>query len=125
MKFYQSKEFKILKTAWYEHLEGDGFDDLEDKKENLKQHDRRTIAWENKELILDFFLSLDHFMHLYEDMPRFERSVMTLYSQGYHVPHIALHTKASKRNVKYVVARYKGLIKAIDKLKALAPFPEE
>lgn len=52
----------------------------------------------------------------YPEMPPFEREVLVLYSQGVFIKRIVKQLKCSERNVYYVIKRYKGLIKAIERM---------
>lgn len=108
---------------WKRELEKSGFDDIEDSKERLKNPDNRTIAFENRDKIRDFFLSLDALLTHYKEMPKFERQVMELYSRGIYVRTIVRTTKRSDRLVRNVIKRYKGLVMAINRLNDNADFP--
>jgi hypothetical protein len=123
VKFYQSREFKRVHDEWRERLEDSGFCDCEDKNGNTKNHDIRTIAWKNKEIILDFFLSLDHLMTNYPEMPKFERSVMELYSNGIKIEEIIREVKSSRRTVYNCITRYKNLVLAIQRTQTSILFP--
>jgi len=122
-QFYRTKEFHDLSKEWRARLIESGFEDLEDAQENLKSKDKRTIAYENQDEIREFFLRLDHFMYFYPEMPRFERTVMELYSQGVYIKTIVKRVRASDKKVRNVVSRYKKLILAINRLLLNTDFP--
>lgn len=116
---FHTKQFKELNEHWRQKLKESGFVDQEDKYGNIKHHDIRTQAWENRDGILDFYLRLDQFMNFYTDMPKFERQVMELFSQGYYVTEIAKQINGSRvRLIHKVIKRYKGLMSAIQKMES-------
>jgi hypothetical protein len=110
------KSFKKLEAEWRLKLSAAGFEDIEDHRQNLKAPDLRTNAFEQREIIRDFFLMIDHLLVHYPDMPKDERQIIELWSEGTYAVVIAEKTQFSYRKVKSVIQRYKGLIKAINKL---------
>lgn len=116
MSFNSSKRFKKEDSEWRQILKDSGFEDLEDRRGNIKQPDIRTIAWIHRDEIRDFFLKLDQFMNCYPEMPIFERRVMELYSQGEYVKDIVRVVKSSDRNVRNVIKRYRNLVLALYRL---------
>lgn len=108
--FYKSEKFKLLEQEWREKLSTSGFTDIEDEKERLRSYDRRTIAFENRDLILDFFTRLDHFLTHTPHLSARERTVLTLYSQGCYLKDIAFEIDQSISTVKIILRKYKKRI---------------
>ena len=118
MKFHKTPDFRELERIWRRKLKQDKFQDIEDRKERLIEKNKRTIAYENQELIRDYFLDLDHFMTHFPEMPKFERQVMELYCRGIYICDIAKQTRVKRLKVFRIVRRYKDLIIAINRLYA-------
>lgn len=116
MSFYKDPEFKQLADQWRERLSEEGFDDLEDLKENLKNPDIRSLGFQDQHNVCGFFLRLDTLLYHYPDCPRFERRVLELYSAGVHIKNIVKAVKGSDKTVRRVVMRYKKLILAINRM---------
>lgn len=118
-----SREFREIEREWSARLRDSGFDDIEGRGGALKSKDRRTIAFDNRDRIQSFFLMLDHFMHAYEAMPAFDRRVMELYSSGVKITEIVKKLRAKRCNVRRCVARYKGIVRAVEILTLESQFP--
>jgi hypothetical protein len=116
MKFTKKQEFIQIQAEWDKKLKILGFEDIEDRKGNLYKPDIRTQAYQNQDRIREFFLTLDHLMSVYPEMPPFERKVLELLSQGVRLNIIVEQTHASDRHVRNVITRYKHLIKAIQRM---------
>lgn len=112
----RSKDFKRLRDEWTKKLAESGFSDLEDKKGNLKQYDIRTISFQNRDEICAFFLTLDHLMFHYPEMPQDEKAVLALWTQGIYATEIARRLSFGRTKVKLIIGRYKHLIVAINRL---------
>lgn len=112
-KFWESKDFKALNAEWQTKLQDAGFQDHEDKKERLKQYDRRTIAFENRERIKEFFLELDSYITNTPDIPLEHKYILELFSCGVHVQGeqgIAKRANRSRDWVHKVISHYKKLL---------------
>jgi len=113
-KFYDSPEFKALDAEWKKKLADSGFEDLEDAQENLTAPNNRTVAFQNRDLILDFFVKLDHYLTNTKDKIKPEhRKILELYAKGTYVSGkngIIEQTGYSKRGIEYVIARYKKIV---------------
>lgn len=109
-KFYRTDHFRALQREWRKHLAESKFDDIEDEKENLRSHDRRTQAFDNREAIADFFRALDHYLTEHPEVPTGHRSILELYSRGLHQIDIAKRLAISRRTVYTVVYSYSQLI---------------
>ena len=114
---------KDLKAQWALNLKKSGFTDIEDHNERLKQYDRRTISFENRDRILAFFLTLDKLMTNYKDMPAFERRIMSFYSNGMRTNEIVIKLRFSRTYVQSVLRRYTGLVIAIQQMEGRELFP--
>lgn len=99
-----------IQKEWYAKLAKEGFNDIEDKKGNLKQYDRRTIAFDNREAIFDFFTKLDHLLEHRKDIPQEDRDILHLYSQGIQLNNIAKLLTTGIWNIKRTIKRYKLLL---------------
>lgn len=123
--FYRSKSFIKLRDQWRERLRQDGFDDLEDRNENLKCHDTRTISFDNQEHICDFFIRLDHFMYYYPEMDLTERKILELYSQGIYIRNIQKSVLISESKIRRIISKYKKILVAVNRLILNTDFPSK
>jgi len=62
-KFYATKSFKTQNDEWRAKLKESGFEDIECSRGHLKQHDRRTIAFQNRDTIAAFFSRLGEYLN--------------------------------------------------------------
>ena len=106
---------KMFQQTWYQAAEKkEVFHDIEDSSGNLEQYDRRTMAFENKDRILDFFLTLDSYLTNTADVPPKERKILELYSQGVWVKGkngIAKQCRVHFNTVYYCIRKYKKLLR--------------
>lgn len=109
-KFFENKRFKALNSKWRAKLKKRGFIDHEDEKENLYDHDRRTVLFDNRERILNFFLRLDSYLHTAE-IPPLHRQILELYSNGIYLIDISKKVGLSYRHSKRIIKKYKDLLK--------------
>lgn len=117
---FNSKDFKALEREWMDRLAGSGFEDIETPKGQIKDGNRRTVAFDNRDRLRDFFLILDHFLTAYPDMPRHERRVMELHSTGAKLRVIAHETRLTFINVRRIIRRYRGIVLAVERLTHLS-----
>lgn len=110
-KFYKDPRFIELKIEWQFKLKESGFIDVEDHRERLRQYDRRTIGWENRDRIRDFFIRLEQFLEE-NDVKEVERNILTLYIQGAPLREIAvrLGLGLGRTKVKDTIRKYKRLL---------------
>lgn len=99
-----------LKKEWDRKLLQSGFIDIEDSKRRLKSKDIRTQNYINKEIILDFFLSLDAFLNDNDDIPGDHRAILERYTQGQYLKAIAKDTDYSVSGVKLIIEKYRKKI---------------
>ena len=108
---YDSKDFKALKKQWYKKAADSGFKDLEDDKENLDPGlTHNTIAWQNREVIRDFFLKLDAYIGSKPSIPAIHSEILTMYSQGINASSkngIADKVQLHPRSVRRIIKHYK------------------
>lgn len=106
-----SKPFKDLKAQWYKKLKESGFDDIEYPKGGLKQHDRRTQAFEIRAEIYDFFTKLGTFLNNRTNTinPE-ERRILELYCFGCRVKDISKTNGSSIYGIKKIIRHYKKMI---------------
>lgn len=104
------KDLNKLKDHWYKILKQDGFNDIEDKRQNLKQYDRRTQSFDDRQDIMDFFLRIDHYLAVTEVSP-LERKILELYTRGVYVKDIALQINRSRQTVHRIIAIYKNIVR--------------
>jgi hypothetical protein len=103
-------EFSKLRDKWYQKLEDSGFRDIETTRGNLRQYDRRTIAFENRDSIREFFIRLDHFLTEERSLPSLDRQMLSLYTQGQLVKEICRVTQKSHYVVNKILTKYKKLL---------------
>lgn len=106
MKFYQTPHFRALEKEWKKKLEQEGFRDQEDGHENLRNHDTRTIAFQNREAISSFYTALGHFLSQ-ERLPRRDRRILELYRQGEWIKSICERVQASDSTVRNTIRHYR------------------
>ena len=102
-----SGELNSLKDFWYKELEKSGFVDIEDSRQNLKQPNIRTVAYQNRDIILEFFLKLDVFLNERRDLNTLHRKILEFYSSGMKHIKIAKLVNRSPRTIRRILARYK------------------
>lgn len=110
---FNSKHFRDQKKKWDNRLKTDGFKDIESSSSPICAINRVKREKLKHSNTLDFFLHLDWLLTHYADMPKFERKVMELYSDGVFINKITKQVKASDKHVRNVIKRYKHLVKAI------------
>ena len=99
-----------LKKLWYKRLKDSGFKDIETPSGALKSYDRRTIAFENMEVILSFHLDLETYLN--SSPPRMhmsdlERKVLELYGEGKYLSEIAENCDITRQWVSKIINKYK------------------
>lgn len=94
-------------------LSQSGFKDHEDNKERLKQYDRRTIAFDNRERIKEFFLDLDAYLTNTPDLPLEHVYILELFSRGMRVKGpggIVEQTGKPSSSIRKIIAHYKKIV---------------
>ena len=112
-KFFETEEFKRLNDEWAKKLKDSGFKDIENKDETLKEPNTRTIAFQNRDKILDFHLKLSSYLNSRAKIPDDHRKILELYNNGVYITgvnSIVEQTGYSKRGVLYLLKRYKKKI---------------
>jgi hypothetical protein len=110
------KDFLILQEEWYLKLAQSGFKDIEDRKGNLKQYDRRTIAFDNRESIYEFFVALDHYLTDHQDIPEPDKSILSLYSDGIFIIEICKQLGLKLSLVNKVISKYKEIVTQLQRI---------
>ncbi len=103
-------DFEKLKVKWYKKLADSGFKDIEYSNGSLYQHNLRTIGWDNRDRIRDFFLKLDSYLANSPDIPFKHKKLLMLWSKGKSFTYIAENVELSVSHVKKLVSNYKQLI---------------
>jgi hypothetical protein len=101
-----------LQNLWYKKLKDTGFNDIETTNGFLKNPDIRTINWQNREKILEFYLALDSFLN-HCIIPMQDRLIMELYSEGVFVTGkngIAKQANISIRTTWRIISYYKKIV---------------
>ncbi len=106
-------EYKQLEAFWRQKLREHGFVDIEDLRGNLKQHNRRTIGFENREIISDFFRRLDHYLTNHPEIPRLHRLILSMWSEGARVGEICTKSKRCNSSVRTIIRHYRLLLLAM------------
>lgn len=110
-KFYQNSAFRKLNRKWREKLKNNGFEDHENRSGNLRQHDRRTVAWEHRERISTFYSLMQDVLRE-EKLNRRDKKILGLYVEGITIggPRgIAAQVDLPARWVKEIVSKYKKI----------------
>ncbi len=103
-------KLKLLQLEWYTRLRNAGFRDIEDQRGNLKNYDRRTIAFDNRDEIAQFFRRLDHFLTQSTELPTEHFKILTLYARGVFIKTIAKECGRHRCTVMDIIKRYKKMI---------------
>lgn len=104
------KDLKNLKHQWYKALKDNGFLDIEDSKERLKTEERRSVSFQNREIILEFFLKLGEYL-MYTPMTTDERRVLELYVEGkLSKKDIARRLTFSYTKTRNIIRKHKGIV---------------
>jgi DNA-binding NarL/FixJ family response regulator len=84
MKFFQTKAFKKLEAEWRQKLKDDGFDDIERLGGELRKNNPRLISFAPpaRQVLAEFFRSLEHFLTNTKGIPRRDRKILSLYVKG-------------------------------------------
>lgn len=109
MKFYQTKQFKNLNDKWRQELADKGFIDQEDEQENLKEYDRRTQGFTDREQVLSFFLAIDEYLAANPDIPPKHKKILEKYSAGQRIIRIAKDIKVTRQWIHRILNKYKKL----------------
>lgn len=109
MQRKKSQTISLLTKEWYARLRASGFLDIEDKYQRLKQYDRRTQSFDDRDLILNFFLQLDMYLNDTE-INSLHRKILELYSEGKKVTDISKIIKRSRARVNQIIRLHKNLI---------------
>jgi hypothetical protein len=99
-----------IQREWYAKLEKEGFVDIEKPQGHLKEQNRRTIAFQNRERIREFFTELGHFLSNTPGLPILHQRILSLYCDGKHIKFIAESTDRSTRNIRQIIAGYRDRI---------------
>ncbi len=99
-----------LKQHWYDILKKHGFYDIEDKYLRLKQPDKRTQAFENRDLVLSFFLCLDSYLNERKDLLPLHRQILELYAGGAKVKKIAKEVDLSYSHTRAIIRVHKKVL---------------
>ncbi len=111
----QLSELEKLKAEWDLRLKQDGFNDIEDARGNLKVHNRRTIAFDFRDDIRDYFIALDHYITRHEEdiaskIPNMHLQILKLHSSGMHNCEIQKVVKYGQTKIKKILRHYKKII---------------
>ena len=107
---FRQQTFKDLQSQWYKKLKQNGFNDIENSKEEISSINRRTARFDDRDLVLSFFISVDHFITENPDLPKLHRQILVHYSDGIKLIEIAPKVKKSVIRVKQIISRYRKII---------------
>lgn len=106
--------YNTLKVEWEaklkESYKATGDVDIEKPSGALKTYDRRTLAWENREIILEYFLKLDQYLTKNGNIDQLDRQTLELYSAGKRIKYITEVTHRSDAWVRSTIRKYKRMI---------------
>jgi hypothetical protein len=111
MTFYRDKKFIKLKCEWYSKLKDNGFKDLEDTHGRLKQPEKRTIAYNNKERIFNFYMLVGEYINQEPLKPK-HKLILYLWSQGRKVREIQAILGKPYSWLHLVIGKHKKIIKS-------------
>ena len=100
-----------LQQEWAQKLKDSGFNDIENKKGQIKTPDLRTQNFQDREILLEFFLSLDNYLtNTTDSIHPAKRRILELYSAGTYIKVIAKTMSLSTATVKNVIKHYKDQV---------------
>lgn len=105
-EFFKKKEFLKLQKEWKDKLKQSDFVDIEEASERLKYPDKRTIAFNNRDMIASFYSELGHMIET-RDIPAKDKNILELYCQGTYVVRIAQSMMMSRHAVHRIIKKYK------------------
>lgn len=106
-------QFQELQREWYRKLKEDGFKDIEDSKGNLKQHDIRTISYQNRDLVINFIDDLSHYLSQYPDIPELHQEILREYCNGIHLSKIAVKVDRRRETIWKIITIYKDKLRIL------------
>lgn len=109
-KYFESEGFRALLREWREILKEDGFKDIEDDKGRLKNPDRRSIGFQNRDEISNFYSHLGLFLGESKRLPRRDRKILELYALGTWITEIARKLQVSRTTVTETIRKYRRLL---------------
>lgn len=112
MNLFRTQEFLTLKEYWDLKLKESGFEDIE-KNGQLKQKNRSTIAFQNRDKIIAFFDKLLSYLNESTDIPDLDRKILSLYAEGIRIQGkngIIQKVDRSDSFIRNTIRRYKILI---------------
>lgn len=109
-KKFTSLSFKQLQKDWEKKLTQSGFIDIEDSKGNLKNYDRRTAAFDDREATLEFFLKLDRYLQSEAKLTEIDRMALSLYSKGMAPKDVAKNVHRSPWQIHHIIKKHKPAI---------------
>lgn len=110
--FWETKEFKRQNKEWAERLLESGFQDHENEKGHLKQHDLRTISSQNRRSIRQFYDLLRDYLIVHPEIPQKYQVVLELYLQGTRIQgHLGIieQTGYCDKSVRNIIQKYRRL----------------
>lgn len=114
-KYYETDEFLKLNKTWQEKLAKNGFNDIENENGKLKDHDRRTISFENQEEIIVFIDKLQNYINT-NKLPPKHKKIISLYCAGIHIKGDNSITSklgyspSSEKYIRLIIKKYKDII---------------
>lgn len=112
MSLFQTVEFLKLKEYWDLKLKEVGFQDIESNG-RLKQKNTRTIAYQNRARISEFFTKVVTYLNEVQDIPTLDREILYLYAEGLRIKGpdgIIVRVNRSDKTVRNIIRKYKLLI---------------
>lgn len=100
-------EFLKIQRQWYARLRNEGFIDIENEREKLRDKNRRTIGFEDREYIREFFTEIGyHLLNRPPNIPKLHTDILLHYIEGMYINDIAVEVKRGRRWVNHILALY-------------------
>lgn len=109
-KPFNTEKFKKLNESWQTKLKENGFEDIEDSKGRLKQYDRRTQAWENRDSVEEYYNLLGDYLNKMDDLQRLDRKILESHLDGLKYETIAFEVYRSVAHVKNTIHKHRKII---------------
>lgn len=106
-KLRKRKELDPLTQHWYSILKESGFKDIEYKNGALFVHNPRTLFFDDREKIAEFFRNLDHYLGSDPEIPDLNKTILTYFSEGMRIGEIAKRVNKNAKLVYLIITAYK------------------
>ena len=110
---HKTKEFKKLQKEWYKKLAKEGFEDIEQDEEHLKQWESGYFLHRYSPDVFaakqEYFRLAGRFLLEHDFESAFERKVWALYAEGHTLSFIRKRVKSKNKGIMHIHKTVKKL----------------